>query len=125
MWGGAVKDRLCRQVGQIRQWEARVSDYSAHLPDRSDIHYHVDPPFCGAAGRRYPHSDIDYSELSEWVRTRSGTVQVCESAHADWLPFQPLTLSQTTRGKREGGGFSEGIWTNWPHPSMRYQGELT
>ena len=110
VWGKPVQDRLASQIGMIRDWKAETLDYQ-QIPNLEG-HYHVDPPFSGQYGRRYPHSDINYEQLSRWCQTRVGYVQVCEHADATWLPFKPLKESQTTRGKRSGKTFQEGIWTS-------------
>lgn len=109
VWGPAVKRRLVRQVERIRNWSANVGDYT-DAPRIQGAHYHVDPPFSGRQGRRYQYSDIDYGALGDWCRGLPGFVQVCESADAEWLPFTPLGESETTRGKREGTKFLEGVW---------------
>jgi site-specific DNA-adenine methylase len=66
----------------------------------------IDPPY-QTGGEHYIHNEIDYSHLTNWVKTRKGQVIVCENAGADWLDFKPLV---ETRGQKKMS--SELIWTN-------------
>lgn len=111
VWGRPVQERVASQLHILKGWEVWEGDYTL-APLTPDAHYHLDPPFSGHAGRRYRHNALDYGALAEWAQSLPGFVQVCESADAGWLPFRPLRASQTTRGKRSGTTFSEGIWTN-------------
>lgn len=110
VWGPAVKSRLAGQVGRINRWTITEGGYRL-APIDHGCHVHVDPPFSVGAGRRYDHSEVDYAELARWCETvTAGHVQVCESSQATWLPFRPLCQSETTRGKRDGSKFDEGVW---------------
>lgn len=108
VWGPAVKERIARQLQGIRNWKIVMGCYK----DAPDInaHWHIDPPYNNSAGSRYPHSEIDYIELSEWTMSRKGFVQVCENEGADWLPFKTLCEVVTSRGRRTGAVSKEAIF---------------
>lgn len=116
VWGPPVKHRLQEQVERIKGWTISQGDYrSAMVGPRS--HVHLDPPFSGQQGRRYAFDAIDYQHLAEWcLSLDAGFIQVCESASATWLPFRYLRDSETTRGKRSGRRFAEGIWERQGDP---------
>jgi len=111
VWGRQVQERIASQVDKIRNWEIHQGQYF-RSPRPPDAHYHVDPPFKSNAGSRYPCSVPDYDSLADWCRGLPGYVQVCERSDADWLPFQTIGSSETTRGKRSDTRFSEGSWTS-------------
>ena len=58
---------------------------------------------------RYVHSakDIDFNNLADWCKSRTGQVIVCEGANADWLPFKPLSAQRTNKKMS-----NEVIWSN-------------
>jgi hypothetical protein len=102
-WGRRVRARIASQLHAIRHWVAVCSDYTTAPNLRAT--WYIDPPYTGT-GRRYPHHELDYAALGEWCRARRGQVIVCESADADWLPFERLGRFHSRMG-----GFVEGIWT--------------
>lgn len=108
VWGPAVKERIIRQKPLIAGWRVEQRSY-VDAPD-VEAHWHVDPPYNNAAGRRYPHSEIDFAHLAEWCRSRSGHVDVCENAGASWLPFEPLCEVVSSRGRRDGHRSAEAVW---------------
>ncbi|MDX2014161.1 MAG: hypothetical protein SFW67_28440 [Myxococcaceae bacterium] len=109
VWGSAVKARLVAQKPAIAGWEVRCGSYN-EAPDL-DAHWHVDPPYAGSPGRRYPKSDIDYAALAAWCMTRRGAVDVCENAGATWLPFRPIGTVVSLRGRRNGSRSEEAVWS--------------
>lgn len=108
VWGPAVKARIIRQKPAIAGWSIDCLPYSS-VPI-VDAHWHIDPPYSNEAGSRYPHSDINYSDLAAWCRSLPGAVDVFENEGATWLPFRPLVATETTRGKRTGVLSREAIW---------------
>ena len=108
VWGPAVKHRISKQLPMIRAWEIHHGSFET-APD-IDAHWHIDPPYNSGAGQRYPHSEINYNALADWVRTRRGFIQVCENEGATWLPFSPLCEVVTTRGRRTGAVSREAIF---------------
>ena len=87
VWGPAVKGRILAQKPLIAGWTVGRASWE-DVPI-TEAHWHIDPPYSGKAGRRYPHTDIDYAALSVWARSLPGAVDVCENYGADWLPFAP------------------------------------
>jgi site-specific DNA-adenine methylase len=97
VWGEAARARIASQVGRIRGWKSFNTSYE-NCPDvKAD--WFIDPPYT-VAGKHYPHSQVDYVHLAEFVRNRKGRVMVCENGDADWLPFKPLvsTRANTIKG---------------------------
>lgn len=111
-WGPGARQRIARQLDRIRHWNAEVASY-AEIPDRSATWF-IDPPYVGAPGRRYTFGNktIDYADLADWCRSRSGQVMVCENDGADWLPFRHFMAAKATAGKGRTGVSVEVIWTN-------------
>lgn len=114
VWGQAFRQRIANQLPNIRDWTADVRSWE-QVPIRSDAHYHVDPPFSIGAGRRYQHHTIDYEALGAWCRTIP-SVQVCGRDDETWLNFDSIGGGNTTRGKRNGTQFNEGLWTSLALP---------
>lgn len=105
-WGEIVRERIARQVDQIRHWKIIEGDYR-RSPD-SDATWFIDPPY-EKAGRRYVESSkaLDFVALGAWCRSRVGQVIACENVGATWLPFEPMG-AQRGIGKRYS---EEAIWT--------------
>lgn len=108
VWGPAVKARIIKQKPAIAEWT--IDNLSWERIPQIEAHWHVDPPYNNSAGRRYPHSDVDYAALSSWCRRLPGSVDVCENAGADWLPFEPIGEVVSTRGRRGGKNSAEAVW---------------
>jgi hypothetical protein len=106
-WSPEVRQRIASQLKYIRHWTITQSSYQ-NIPDRRASWY-VDAPYDCEAGEhyRYGRKDINYKDLSEWCRSRSGQVVVCEHLGAQWLPFRELG---TFKGQRKES--HEAIWTN-------------
>lgn len=108
-WGPQVRERIASQVPMIRHWKILEGGYeeAARLGRAT---WFVDPPY-RRAGKHYRHdsSAIDYSALGAWCRSRKGQVIVCENEGADWLPFEPVGNTKTTRKGRRS---KEVVWLN-------------
>jgi len=103
LWSATVRARIAAQVERIRHWRVVRASYDA-LPDERATWF-VDAPYEGAAGRHYRRGlPLDYLELGQWCRSRSGQVIVCEASGAKWLPFEHITSTTTinNRGARLG-----------------------
>lgn len=87
-WSPAVRQRLARQVVQIRHWRVFHCDYR-DLPVSGPATWFIDPPYKGKRGAAYSCSSarIDFNALARWCRNRPGQAIVCEAAGATWLPF--------------------------------------
>ena len=107
VWGPAVKARIISQKPAIALWTVDNLPYWK-VPMR-EAHWHVDPPYNNEAGSRYPFSAIDYANLGAWCANLPGTVDVFENEGADWMAFEPLCKTETTRGKKSGVISSEVI----------------
>jgi len=108
VWGPQVKARIINQKPLIANWT--VDQLSWEKVPVEEAHWHIDPPYSGAPGRKYPHDSVDFPALAEWCRSLPGSVDVCENVGADWLPFDPLFEVVSTRGRREGSYSSEAVW---------------
>lgn len=108
-WSTARARRVADQVPLIRHWQIIEGSYR----DAPDVEatWYVDPPY-QVAGCHYIHSDIDYTDLAVWCRSRRGQVIACEAVGATWLPFRP---HREIKSFGKGGAFqmsAEAIWTN-------------
>lgn len=95
-WGSRAKTRIAEQLPGIARWSITDGSYTA-LSHHGGTWF-VDPPY-GRQGRYYRKHQVDYDALGTWVQQRPGQVIVCEEAGATWLPFQPLGLFKSTRGR--------------------------
>lgn len=75
----------------------KVAHWSVGLKDYRDIDYninatwYIDPPYqFGGQYYRMNNSKINYSDLSEWCKSRDGQVIVCENTKGTWMDFKPL-----------------------------------
>ena len=113
IWGPILKNRIIEQKPLLKGWSIEQADYRA-IPLR-EAHWHVDPPYQGAPGRKYPHNEIDFAALGDWCRNLPGAVDVCENEGADWLPFQPLYDTHSMgRANGEAGRTVEVVWVKNP-----------
>lgn len=109
---------------RIRYWHPLIQHWKATLGDYRDLPnveatWFIDPPYevqqkydskQNHGGYGYLHYKIDYSELSEWCKSRRGQVIVCESVGASWLPFRDLCSVREYSRKMEWD--KEVIWEN-------------
>jgi hypothetical protein len=114
-WSATVVERIALQVPQIRHWTITQSSY-ADIPDQT-ASWFIDPPY-QVAGKAYRFHSINYPDLGQWCRSRSGQVIVCENAGAAWLQFQPFRTIKGLEGRRGGKKSVEVIWTNEQRPMM-------
>lgn len=87
-WSAPVRQRLARQVENIRHWQVYHCSYEA-APVAGPATWFVDPPYQGKKGAAYSCSSsrLDFEALARWCRSRLGQVIVCEATGAGWLPF--------------------------------------
>jgi hypothetical protein len=96
-WGDRVRRTIASQVRHIRHWKIFNCDFS-NSPVPTAATWFIDPPYQKAGSHyKFGSSEIDYSELGVWCRSRVGQVIACENAGATWLPFRPLATVKTTR----------------------------
>ena len=119
-WNTVGRARCARQVESIRHWRIQHGTYR-DAPD-IDATWFVDPPYQGRAGASYPNGSksIDFADLGDWCRSRTGHTMVCEGPDADWLPFEPLAQLLGTNGTKRTGKSVEVIWCNdgWAPPTQ-------
>ena len=108
-WGEEKRAELAAAKPGIAEWTVDRLSYRDIPID--EAHYFVDPPYQGKPGRAYPHNEIDYPDLADWVRSLPGSVDVCENEGADWLPFVPLYATTSMRGRNR---TREVVWRNEP-----------
>ena len=119
-WGSAIRQRLADQVQHIKHWKLLEGTCLDVAPD-IEATWFIDPPY-ERAGKRYTYGakTISYSDLSDWCRTRTGQVMVCENRGAEWMPFKPFLDIKAYEGSHGGadkgvhGGrvSKEVLWTN-------------
>lgn len=109
-WSESKRDRIASQLELIRHWF--LLEGSWEMAPSVEATWFVDPPYAARCGRRYRHRSVDYAQLAPWCRARRGQTIVCESASANWLPFQPFAEIKTMGGKGRTGTAREAIWTN-------------
>lgn len=78
--------KVAELIPRVKHWTIQHSSY-LDIPNYPSCTWYIDPPY-QRQGRWYRHNKIDYSNLSEWCRSRLGQVIVCENDGADWLPFE-------------------------------------
>lgn len=108
-WGDRVRKTIASQVEHIRHWQIHQVSYE-NCPFSLTATWFIDPPY-EEAGQyyRFGSSQIDYTALATWCRSRKGQVIVCENRGAKWLPFEELAETKTTRrGQRS----KEVYWLN-------------
>ncbi len=98
--------KIAANLFKIKHWEIRLGTYTDI--NNEEATWFIDPPY-QLGGHSYKHNNkkIDFQQLADWARARSGQIIVCESVEAKWLNFQPLTTQRVRSGMQR-----EGIWTN-------------
>jgi site-specific DNA-adenine methylase len=109
-WGVEIRQRIANQMNRIKHW--KVAQKSYHDCPEIEATWFVDPPYSGPAGKHYPNSDVDYSHLAEWCKSRRGLSIVCEMNGADWLPFEHFHHAKANNGCGRDRICHEVIWTN-------------
>jgi len=91
-----VIERIANNVDKIRHWKFVNVSYES-LPNYKATWF-IDPPYQDRGIRYVCNSkQIDYEQLSDWCMSRYGQVIVCEASGANWLPFEPLCESVSSR----------------------------
>jgi site-specific DNA-adenine methylase len=99
-WGAGIRERIARQLPQIRHWTVTEKDYR-DLPD-TEATWFIDPPYsAGGQHYRHGHRGVDYGALAEWTLARQGQIVACEADTASWLPFQPLMAIDGNEGRQK------------------------
>ena len=113
-WGPEIRQRIADQIPHLQHWTIIEGGYQ-DAPNCKATWF-IDPPY-QVTGKYYKYgsSNIDYSALGDWCRSRKGQTVVCENVGADWLPFQPWRDTQATHlSKHKDKVSHEAIWTDQP-----------
>ena len=97
-----ARNRIVRALPYVKTWEISHGTYT-DAPD-IDATWFIDPPYesiISTAGNDYRHgqASIDFDQLGQWCRSRSGFVMVCEQSPAEWLPFHPFAVQMNGAGE--------------------------
>src|SRR5271169_3327714 len=92
----------------IRHWRVCLGDYN-DCDDRMATWF-IDPPYSSKSGRLYTYSEIDYGDLGQWCRERTGQKIVCEMEGATWLPFIPFHVAKGLEGPKGKKKIREVVW---------------
>lgn len=114
-WGKTIRERIAKQVGQIRHWQIQCESYEK-APDLRATWF-IDPPY-QQAGIYYKESakNLDFQLLGQWCQERKGQVMVCEQEGANWLPFVPFRSIKSTEGTHGKHRSLEVLWTQEDNP---------
>lgn len=108
-WGKEIRQRIADQVPKIKHWKIQNASYTA-APDLPATWF-VDPPYQRKGGMYVGHTDLNFVDLGEWCRARTGQTIVCENLGAKWLPFRAFAVMHAMQGTRRSGRSLEAIWT--------------
>lgn len=113
-WGESIRSRIARQVPLIQHWKVLNKSYDElQAYDTQAITWFVDPPY-QQSGKHYRYHAINYAQLADWCKRRSGQVIVCEQAGATWLNFRFLVNAKALEGCRGKRKSCEVVWTTSP-----------
>jgi 16S rRNA G966 N2-methylase RsmD len=106
---GCISDKLdeiANNIYKIKHWVIIQGSYEYFKNDEAT--WFIDPPY-QFGGEHYVEStkNINFTQLSEWCKSRNGQVIVCENTKATWLPFKPMVKMQGSQHKT-----TEAIWSN-------------
>ncbi len=103
------KNRIAKTLHKVRHWTIENKGFSDI--DNEIATWFIDPPY-EKKGIYYKCSSkkINFQDLANWTKSRTGQVIACENLGATWLPFKPLcTITGAAHRKNV-----EAIWTNTP-----------
>lgn len=94
-WNENSRKILAENVKKVKHWKIEHKSYldlDSALKNRITVTWFIDPPYQGKGGNQYKYGNkhIEYTKLSDWVRSLQGQVIVCENEEATWLPFKKL-----------------------------------
>lgn len=119
-WGKARRFKLAKLSQRIKHW--RITNNSFIDANNQQATWFIDPPYNSKVSR-YKHNNrpINYSELADWCKARTGQVIVCENTDSEpWLPFKQLKTIKGGKSIAEGKKklSTEVIWCSderdWP-----------
>lgn len=100
------KKRIADNLFKIKHWKINLGSYLD--VENKDATWFIDPPY--QHGGEYYHSSvnnahINFTELSDWCKSRNGQKMVCENSKADWMDFKFLSDLRGSKNKTK-----EVIW---------------
>ncbi len=106
-WNAAKRQEIADNLQKIKHWKIFCGTYQ-DVPNENATWF-IDPPY-QTQGKWYQSSvnnkSINYADLADYCKTRSGQVIVCENIEAKWLPFKPLVSFHGQLHRK-----TEAIWT--------------
>lgn len=102
------KIRISKELFKIRHWKTKKGSYEAILNE--ECTWFIDPPY-QFGGHKYKENNkkLNFTELAEWCKSRTGQAIVCENTKSSWLPFLPMIEMTGIMFKT-----TEAIWSNYP-----------
>ena len=100
--------RIAKNLFKIKHWVIKQGTYEDLTNEEAT--WFIDPPYQFGGQYQYKHGSkqINFTELSEWCRSRNGQAIVCENTKADWMDFKPVkSLFGSNQTKTV-----EAIWSN-------------
>lgn len=120
VWGERRRMLLSQTSTFIKHWKITHASYES-IPNQQATWF-VDPPYACKAGREYPLSDIDFSSLADWCKSRDGQVMVCENSNSPlWLPFTHFKSIHGAKKLTEGAKRTKEVW--WTNTGEHLQKE--
>ena len=99
------KIRIAKELYKIKHWKIELCSFDK-IQNQEAVWF-IDPPY-QFGGHAYIENEINYEQLSGWVKERMGQIIVCENTKADWLPFLPMKKIQGAAQSFT----TEAIWSN-------------
>lgn len=101
------KKQIASQLFKIKHWKIILGSYLDI--ENQEATWFIDPPYQeGGQEYKFGNKYLNFQELANWCKSRSGHVIVCENTKATWLPFKPMKemtgITSTT---------TEAIWSNF------------
>lgn len=86
--------RVSSNLHKIKHWEIRLGCYTEI--ENKEATWFIDPPY-QFGGNLYKESNINFTKLNSWCKSRKGEIIVCENTKADWIELKPLKRIQGSR----------------------------
>lgn len=113
------KKRIASELFKIKHWNFIHGSYES--VENEAATWFIDPPYqIGGHKYKYSNKNIDFFQLGNWCKGRTGQVIVCENMQADWLPFTAIKQHKGLNNQFK----TEGMWSNNVTSYSNIQGEL-
>lgn len=98
---------IAGNLPKIKHWTIELGSYE-NIPNYEGTWF-IDPPYqFGGHAYKENNKGWNYLTLSDWCKSRSGQVIVCENTKADWLPFFGIKKINGTQNTNT----TEAMWCN-------------